>query len=253
MSLLNQQWEEDDDPHIEETWRVIKGGIWMDRKKDIMKILNHMSGRYSAYEVFSDWICCSALAVSNACQLLHDRIWRIREQEYMNIIKKYEPEGQVRFSEMFFMLVETLEHETEDVLGCIYMESEMGNKTTGQFFTPWSVSVMCAEMSEKEPDPDGYYKIYEPSCGAGGMIIALACALRRKGINYQKYMKVVAQDLDWKSVYMCYLQLSLLGIRAVVVQGDTLTEPYIRGYPRQRVLYTPGERGMPTWKTDGRS
>ena len=76
------------------------------------------------------------------------------------------------------------------------------------------------------------------------MIIAAACAIRNRGLNYQKCMKVVAQDLDWKSVYMCYLQLSLLGIRAVVVQGNTLREPYERGYPENRVLYTPGERGL---------
>lgn len=216
----------------------------MDRKKDIIKILNHISGKYSVYEVFSDWICCSALAVSNACQLIHDRIWKDREQEYKKVIKKYDPEDQRRFVDMLLLLVETLGHGTEDALGQIYMESGMGNRTTGQFFTPWSVSVMCAEMTAGELDPNGCYKLYEPSCGAGGMIIALASVLQRKGLNYQRYMKVVAQDLDWKRVYMCYLQLSLLGISAVVVQGDTLREPYESGYPQKRVLYTPGERGL---------
>ena len=216
----------------------------MDRKKDIIKILNSMSGRYSTYEVFSDWICCSALAVSNACQMIHDRIWQDREQEYINIIKKYVPEEQSRFVEMLSLLVETLGDGPEDVLGQIYMDAGMGSSATGRFFTPWHLSVMCAELAAAEPGPDGYYKVQEPSCGAGGMIIAMACALERKGIDYQRCMKVVAQDLDWKSVYMCYLQLSLLGIRAVVVQGNTLAEPYIRGYPDWRVMYTPGERGL---------
>ena len=76
------------------------------------------------------------------------------------------------------------------------------------------------------------------------MIIAVAQILMKKGINYQKYMRVVAQDLDWKGVYMCYLQLSLLGINATVVQGDTLSEPYKRGYPLERVLYTPAKWGI---------
>lgn len=79
------------------------------------------------------------------------------------------------------------------------------------------------------------------------MIIAAACAIRNRGLNYQKCMKVVAQDLDWKGVYMCYLQLSLLGIRAVVVQGDALQEPYEQRYPRNRTMYTPGERGLLIW------
>lgn len=216
----------------------------MDRKKDIIKILNSISGKYSAYEVFSDWIRCGALAVSNTCQLIHDHIWKDREQEYINTMKKYTAEEQRRFTEMFSLLVETLAHGTEDVLGQIYMDSGMGSRTTGQFFTPWHVSVMCAEMAYQEPGPDGYYSVYEPSCGAGGMIIALASVMQRKDINYQRCMRVVAQDLDWKSVYMCYLQLSLLGIRAIVVQGNTLTEPYIQGYPQWRVMYTPGERGL---------
>ena len=76
------------------------------------------------------------------------------------------------------------------------------------------------------------------------MIIATAAALKEKGINYQKNMEVAAQDLDWKGVYMCYLQLSLLGIRAVCVQGDTLAEPYISSYPSDRVLYTPAKMGV---------
>ena len=76
------------------------------------------------------------------------------------------------------------------------------------------------------------------------MIIAFADILKRKGFNYQKCMKVVAQDLDWKGVYMCYVQLSLLGIDAVVVQGDTLKEPYTDNYPRSRIFRTPRNMGL---------
>lgn len=77
------------------------------------------------------------------------------------------------------------------------------------------------------------------------MIIATASALKKNGFDWQRKMEVVAQDLDWKGVYMCYLQLSLLGIRAICVQGDTLSEPYTgRGYLPERVLYTTGKAGM---------
>ena len=68
------------------------------------------------------------------------------------------------------------------------------------------------------------------------MILAFAKALNRKGLNYQKMLKVTAQDLDWNSVYMSYVQLSIAGINAVVIQGDTLKaeepEPY-------QTMYTP--------------
>lgn len=78
------------------------------------------------------------------------------------------------------------------------------------------------------------------------MIIAVARILKDRGLNPQRCMDVVAQDLDWKGVYMTYVQLSILGIKATVVQGDTLCEPHIdiRRYPPERVLYTPARNGM---------
>ena len=49
-----------------------------------------------------------------------------------------------------------------------------------------------------------------PKCGSGGMVVATAQVLQKRGINYQKTLDVVCQDLDWLAVYMCYVQLSLL-------------------------------------------
>ena len=44
---------------------------------------------------------------------------------------------------------------------------------------------------------------------------------------------------------MCYVQLSLLGIDAVVVQGDTLCDPYTgNNYPRSRIFRTPNNMGL---------
>lgn len=76
------------------------------------------------------------------------------------------------------------------------------------------------------------------------MIIAAAKVLKDAGINPQKHLKIVAQDLDWKCVYMCYLQLSLLGLKATVVQGNTLSDPYRKDYPAERTMKTPGWMGV---------
>ncbi len=217
----------------------------MDRKKDIIKCIDGMSGRYSSYEVFTDWIRCCALSVSNSINIFHNKIWKDREQAYMDTVRKYSSDEVKRFAEMLAMLAETLENNMADVLGQVYMESGMGSRAAGQFFTPYHLSELCARLSIPEPDENGRYLLNEPSCGGGGMIIAAASALREKGIDYQKKMDVVAQDLDWKSVYMCYLQLSLLGIRAVCVQGNTLSEPYVPGQTeRSKALYTPARMGV---------
>jgi hypothetical protein len=76
------------------------------------------------------------------------------------------------------------------------------------------------------------------------MIIGAADILQERGVNYQPLMQVVAQDLDWLAVYMCYIQLSVLGIDAIVVQGDSLLYPYQKGVtPETHILRTPKNKG----------
>ena len=74
--------------------------------------------------------------------------------------------------------------------------------------------------------------------------LAIQKLLKDNGINYQKKMEVVAQDLDWLGVFMSYVQFSFLGINAIVAQGDTLMEPYVKGYPEARVFRTPANKGV---------
>lgn len=218
--------------------------------KKIIERLERLSGEYSEYEIFSDWIKASALSISNFSDIFHGRTWRKREAEYMDIVHKHGAEKMQAFAEMQGMLVLALEEDMEDVLGKIYMQAGLGNKNTGQFFTPFHLSCTAAAMSI--PDDVNERKpllLNEPSSGGGGMVIAAAKVLKERGVNYQRCMKVVAQDLDWKGVYMTYVQLSLLGIRAAVVQGNTLTEPFTnaKAYLPERVLSTPAEKGMLLW------
>ncbi len=208
--------------------------------QEIVKIINELSGKFSGYEVFSDWVRAMALNIVNIPEKDQDSIWKKREEEYMEIVRKHGRESMFRFAEMFALLDIALEKEMEDVLGRIYMEEGLGSKQTGQFFTPFHISRMVAGMVIPENiSPTNPYILHEPSCGGGGMIIAFARAMDDQGINYCKCLKVIAQDLDWKGVYMTFVQLPLLGIDAVVVQGDTLAEPYKQGYPLERVLETP--------------
>ena len=223
----------------------------MSAKLQIEEIITKISGKYAPYEVFSNWIQCCAISIANACTLRHGKAWEKREADYKNVISRYTEEEQESFAEMFVLLGQALTEDLTDVLGEIYMEMEMGSKSTGQFFTPFHVSEMAARLSIMSNhdkmtilDDDGVIRLHEPSCGGGSMIIAAAKALRDEGINYQRSLKVIAQDLDWKGVYMCYLQLSLLGIDAIVVQGDTLADPWNCRYPEERTLITPKRAGM---------
>lgn len=210
---------------------------------ELQKAVLSMAGRYSAYEIFTDWIEVSALAMANSTCIIQNKHWQAREEKYKTIMNKYSHEEQIKFCEMLAWFVEDIEDNPRDVLGEAFMRSGMGADAAGQFFTPFNISLLMAEMSV-ENYKDGEITLNEPSCGSGGGVIAIAVALKNKGINYQQVMKVVAQDLDWRCVYMCYLQLSYMGIDAICVQGDTLLDPYRKGYPPARVLRTPKNMGV---------
>ena len=77
------------------------------------------------------------------------------------------------------------------------------------------------------------------------MVIAMAKICKEIGIDYQRKMKVICQDLDWLAVYMTYIQISLLGIDGIVAQGDTLTDPFNPGrkFDERRILRTPRNTG----------
>lgn len=219
----------------------------MNYRKEIINTINKISGKYSAYEVFTDWIRCMAMSISNTVTPFHGPIWKEREDLYLNTITKYSPEERTAFSEMMAWLAETMDEGPDDILGDIYMKSGMGSKAAGQFFTPFHLSELCARVaiSEEELFTEDKISLNEPSCGGGGMIIAVAKVLQDNGINYQKKLRVVVQDLDWKGVYMCYVQLSLLGIDAICVQGDTLMEPFDpHRTERSHMLFTPARMGV---------
>jgi len=95
-------------------------------------------------------------------------------------------------------------------------------------FTPYHMSSLMAKLtingSQQAIDENGFLRLQEPACGAAGMVIAAAEAVRDAGYNYQKQMHATGIDIDARCVHMGYLQLSLLGIPATVVHGNALTE-----------------------------
>lgn len=242
--------EADKEPDAKARTQTPKKGQQKDWRKEIIKLINSMSGRYSGFEIFSDWIRCLAISIQNSVHFFHDSVWEERERLYLDTMNRYSKEEQRKLCEMSAFLIGAMDDGLDDILGKIYMEAGMGSKTTGQFFTPFNVSMLTAEMSLNEQIArykDGEIDkitVLEPSCGGGGMIIAAAKVLEKAGINYQTVMDVVAQDMDWKGVYMTYVQLSLYGISATCVQGDTLSDPYIPGKTeRSHIMITPRKAG----------
>lgn len=167
----------------------------------------------------------SAIAIRNSIPFRRDAEL---EKRFFEIAAKYSHEDFVRFARMLAEVANELdENGPSDVLGEVYMSLELGNKWKGQFFTPYPVSKFMAEITfpgtaAEEVEAKGFVTVSEPACGSGGMVIAAAHVLKEREVNYQTSMHATCTDVDLKCVHMAYVQLSLLGIPATVVHGDTL-------------------------------
>ncbi|WP_161631068.1 N-6 DNA methylase [Leisingera caerulea] len=191
--------------------------------KEFTKLFRTTARYHHRHEVFRDFIFCAACALYNGVPPKAQD----REQEYLDTINRYAADDRAAFQRLFALLVEALEPEPRDVLGSIFMSLELGDAWKGQFFTPSEVSRMMAEMligdlDEKLSRGDPV-SVSEPACGAGGMVLAVADAILRRGYNPAKVMSAHAIDVDRTAALMTYIQLSLWNIPATVVVGNALT------------------------------
>lgn len=115
-----------------------------------------------------------------------------------------------------------------DFLGEVAGELGSLNEHMGQFFTPYSVSLACAQMLidrdvvEGAIAERGYMTVQEPACGAGGMVLAIADVLEGMGFDPSHAARFWAIDLSNTAFQMAYVQISLRGLAAHVMRGDTL-------------------------------
>lgn len=217
----------------------------IDPKKEFLRVFNQLTNRHRSWDVWRDFIVMYACALSNPVDKQH---YDEREALYLRTIKKYNKQEQPLFSELAAHTVMALEENPEqDFLGSIFMSLNLGNQHNGQFFTPYHVCELMAEVSMQDSvlkiEKEGYITINDPCCGAGATLIAGVHAAKKRlekaGYNYQNHVFVVAQDIDMTVVLMCYIQLSLLGVAGYVKVGNSLTDPITTNDSTENYWYTP--------------
>ena len=216
----------------------------MIRKKEFLDIFDQLTYRHRRWDVWSDFVVRFACALSNPLDKSH---FNEREKRYLKIIKKYDKREQQLFPDLAAHTVMALEENPEqDFLGDIYMKLNLGSQTRGQFFTPYTISRLMAEMTVDDVasrvEKDGYITIGDSCCGGGSTLIAGIHAARerleRVNLNYQNHILVAAQDVDETVALMCYIQLSLLGVAAYIKVGNTFTEPIADGDSTENYWFT---------------
>lgn len=200
--------------------------------KEFNKLLLDIDISKSTVEKFSDFLTLTAYSIAQPFYR-SDEI----EGKYLNTANKYIKEQLDKFCKLFAITVEALEAGFQDFLGQVFSSNDMGSSYKGQFFTPYHVSKMMSEITGydviNQLKNKDFITLSEPCSGSGGMVIAFAETVKEKGFNYQKKLYVEAIDIDENCFKMTYIQLSLLGIPAKVILGDTLSQKF------RASLYTP--------------
>ena len=205
--------------------------------KDIADILGSVRDR-DHYTVIRDFFELSAISIRNNFDFgpEHANL----EKRYTEIAQGYKKEYLEGFATALGMLGKKIQDAVNgnapfaDWAGELYMDSGTSNGKAGQFFTPYSVSQCMARINFPKDevraklgdDPNRVLTIYEPTCGAGGLIVASIDALNEAGVNYSWNAFVDCGDIDPRCVHMTYVTLSLLGVPAVVRLGDALMMEY---------------------------
>ncbi len=184
---------------------------------EFIKLIESNCYEFQAWELFTDFCKLSAISMYQPFRKSEKL-----EEEYMQTIKKYKKDIVEIFPKLLSYVVMALEDKMGDFLGECFMSLKLGSKYTGQFFTPYHISVFMASIiGEATGEKEG---ICEPCVGSGGMIIARADVLSKKeGLAYQNIMEVHAVDIDVLCVHMSYIQFSLLGLSAEVIHGNSLS------------------------------
>lgn len=194
--------------------------------------VNHvaeLSGTRRRSDVFRDFLGMSAISIQNSFG--RDAKYAEREQEYLRIVARHGEKEQVEkdFSYLLAITVEALELDCSDFLGHVYMSQEMGISEAGQFFTPACVARMMAKIAigdavaALKESQRPYLTIDDPACGGGVMLAATVEEFQEQGLNSSTQMCVYGEDIDLTCVHMAYIQLSLLGVPALISHRNSLS------------------------------
>ena len=147
------------------------------------------------------------------------------------VLERYEQNEVVRFFEMAVLMNDGLTKAPRDFLGEVYMNIQINQKKSlGQVFTPYHISRLMVELTmgdeaevRKAIEEKGFFAVQDPACGAGSMLIAAYETLKNMGVDTSREVYFEGRDIDALCCKMSIIQLTVLGVPARIVHGDTIT------------------------------
>lgn len=194
--------------------------------KDFTKIFGSLARHQHRYETFTDFLELATCAIRKTTLPPGDQADQL-EARYMAVVKRHKADDIRTMPELLGITTLALQDGGCDFLGRVAGELELLNGGMGQFFTPYDLSRMMAEMQLADAGPiieaKGFITVAEPACGAGGMILAVADVLTKQGHDIGTTLYADGTDLSEMCFRMAYIQTSLRGVPAMIRRGNTLS------------------------------
>ncbi|MCX6067250.1 MAG: N-6 DNA methylase, partial [Chloroflexi bacterium] len=100
--------------------------------------------------------------------------------------------------------------------------------TAQEFYTNRTVVHLMVQMLEPQPGE----RIYDPTCGTGGMLISALDEVKRKGGEYRT-LKLYGQERNHMTASIARMNLALHGVDDfAIARGDTLENPVFTEHDR---------------------
>lgn len=191
------------------------------------------SYRTDKQKFISDLFECGAIAVSNMV-VLNQR--KTREERYLQIIRNYKHPEQSMLAKIFakvYALLASVVYDDgkfNDNLGELFMRCDLGNKNTGQFFTPYHISEFMARATLEESlikekaEKDDILTISNPCCGGGCLLITALDVLKSLGVNYARNYFIDCGDINIRCIHMTYPPA--FSCRPICLKSDDRTYAY---------------------------
>ena len=208
----------------------------MDFDKTLLKIADMTHGRISRPQTFADFVAYCAFLLSSRTDPIHTE----QRTDFLKRLKKsYTDDEWQTFHQGAIDLCGTFVHNTkfglyEDLFAVTYTRIGAASRTLKQNFTPVDVGKLMGALSipDKLSLPEeGFFSMSDHACGSGTLLLEGAQRIADCGYNPTAHLAIQAADLDVRCVHMAYLNLSLYGIPAVIIHGNTISmDEYDRWY-----------------------
>jgi hypothetical protein len=142
---------------------------------------------------------------------------------FRTCLDRYSREQGEEFGRLLVMYTKAVEeHPFRDILGELFMRLDVNSARSGQFFTPFSIAEMMAQINfDKEGfkrlvEEKGEVTVCDPAVGSGVLLLAFAKIVNdtfgRWGTDQ---LRLYGQDIDVRCVNMCRIQLRMNGLDGV--------------------------------------